>query len=221
MARSSHDRPGAQEWVPRTADLRKLARAARDCHGCELYENATQTVFGEGPAEARVVLVGEQPGDQEDKQNHPFVGPAGKLLDRALADADIAREEVYVTNAVKHFRFRMVGGGKRRIHQKPDLAHLTACRPWLNAELAVIDPEVVVVLGASAASTLLGSSFRVTQHRGERVHAESDGDGGGWSGPVVPTVHPSSVLRSDDRHRAYDDLVGDLRTVAGILADGG
>jgi uracil-DNA glycosylase len=205
-----NDFAGAQEWVPPTADLRVLGRAVQDCHGCDLYRDSTQAVFGEGPGSARVALVGEQPGDQEDKAGRPFVGPAGRILDRALADAGIDRGDAYVTNAVKHFRYERRGEGKRRLHKKPGVAHILACQPWLNAELAAVQPQVVVVLGAVAARALLGASYRVTKQRGEPVELP----GGGIA---VGTVHPSSVLRADDREAAYAGLVADLRKVAELL----
>jgi uracil-DNA glycosylase family protein len=202
--------PGAAEWVPPAADLSALERAIQDCRGCDLYRDTIQAVFGEGPVTARVVLVGEQPGDQEDKAGRPFVGPAGRLLDRALADAGIDRDDAYVTNAVKHFRFSTRGEGKRRLHKTPDVGHITACRPWLTAELAVLDPEVVVALGAVAGRALLGASYRVTKQRGQVLELP---DGGA----AVGTVHPSSVLRSDDRTAAYEEFVADLQKVAALL----
>lgn len=159
----------AAQFLPDKLDLESLRLAAACCEGCGLYRNATQTVFGEGPSQARFMLVGEQPGDQEDRQGHPFVGPAGRILDKGLAEAGIPRDDVYVTNAVKHFSF--VPRGKRRIHQKPTAAEVTACHPWLDAELAVVDPSVIVVLGATAAQALLGRTFRVTQHRGSRCRS--------------------------------------------------
>jgi uracil-DNA glycosylase family protein len=207
MARSS-DFPGAAEWVPPRAGLRAMERAVQDCRGCDLYRDATRAVFGEGPVRARVVLVGEQPGDQEDRAGRPFVGPAGRILDRALADAGIDRDEVYVTNAVKHFRYTRQG--KRRLHKKPDVAHIVACSPWLTAELDRVKPDVVVVLGAVAARSLFGASYRVTEQRGEPVELP-DGT------VAVGTIHPSAVLRSDDRDTAYDGLVADIRRAASLL----
>jgi DNA polymerase len=213
---------GAQEWVPPGADIEGLRRAARDCKGCELYENATQTVFSKGSPTARVVLVGEQPGDQEDRQGQPFVGPAGRLLDDALADAGIDPLDAYVTNAVKHFRFTQSAPGKRRIHQTPDSSHITACHPWLAAELAILDPEVLVALGATAGKALLGPSFRVTKQRGlllpmpewaERAVGETTHEAG-W---LVATIHPSAVLRADDRDAAYAGFVSDLKVAAEAL----
>lgn len=220
MPRVQVDRPGAQQWVPPGADLDGLARAAQQCQGCELYADATQTVFGAGSPTARVALVGEQPGDQEDRQGAPFVGPAGKLLDRALEEAGIDRDEAYVTNAVKHFRFARQGNSARRLHKTPDQAHITACRPWLAAELAILDPEVVVALGATAGRALLGPSFRVTKQRGVLLPrpAWEGEDASRKAGFVVATVHPSAVLRADDRDEAYTGLVADLKVVAEALA---
>ncbi|MFI7617121.1 UdgX family uracil-DNA binding protein [Nonomuraea terrae] len=195
---------GAAKFLPDRLDLDALRSAAAGCEGCDLYRNATQTVFGEGPGHATFMLVGEQPGDREDIEGHPFVGPAGRVLDRGLEEAGIAREDVYVTNAVKHFSF--TPRGKRRIHQKPTAAEITACRPWLNAELAVVQPEVVVVLGATAARSLLGPEFRVTRHRGEPVPL--------GEALAVATVHPSAVLRAPDREDAYEGFLADLQAAA-------
>ena len=189
---------------PNSRSLRTLAAAARGCTGCELYANATQTVFGEGAAHARVMLVGEQPGDHEDREGHPFVGPAGRLLDDALDAAGIDRASVYVTNAVKHFKWQP--RGKRRIHATPNGLEIAACRPWLDAEMTAVDPDLVVCLGATASQALLGRSFRVTQHRGEVMEV---GDR-----HVTVTVHPSSILRAPDdetRRTGFNDLVRDLR----------
>jgi DNA polymerase len=197
---------GAERFLPDQLDLPSLRSAAACCQGCDLYRNATRTVFGEGPERARFMLVGEQPGDQEDRQGHPFVGPAGRVLDRGLEEAGIAREDVYLTNAVKHFSF--IPRGKRRIHQKPTAAEIDACRPWLSAELAVVKPEVVVVLGATAARALLGREFRVTRHRGEPVPL---GDA-----LAVATVHPSAVLRAPDRDEAYAGFLADLKAAARV-----
>lgn len=208
----------AASWVPAGAGIDGLAAAAARCEGCELYGPATQTVFSKGSAAARVVFVGEQPGDQEDRAGAPFVGPAGKLLDQALAEVGIAPGDCYVTNAVKHFRFSQTGS--RRLHQTPEARHVTACKPWLDAELAVLDPQIVVALGATAGRALLGPSFRVTKQRGQLIPWPSD------RGPdpdkhrgafLVPTVHPSAVLRADDRDVAYAGLVADLRIVASAL----
>jgi DNA polymerase len=195
---------GAASFVPDRLDLASLRTAAAGCEGCDLYRDATRTVFGEGPERARFMLVGEQPGDQEDRRGHPFVGPAGRVLDRGLEEAGIARDEVYLTNAVKHFSF--TPRGKRRIHQKPTAAEIDACHPWLDAELAVVRPEVVVVLGATAARALLGPSFRVTRHRGEAVPL--------GEAVAVATVHPSAVLRAPDRDAAYADFLADLKAAA-------
>ena len=194
--------------------LRELAEEAAGCTRCDLYRRATATVFGEGRAKASLVLVGEQPGDQEDKQGHPFVGPAGRLLDRALADSGIDRQDAYVTNAVKHFKWQ--ARGKRRIHERPNGTEIMACRPWLEQELDVIRPQVVVALGATAGASLFGSRFRVGEHRGK----VEDASLGPWHGLVVSTIHPSAVLRAPDEdacHRAYTGFVGDL-TVAGRAA---
>jgi uracil-DNA glycosylase family protein len=200
----------AAPLVPEKRSLPKLREAAADCTACPLHETGTQTVFGEGSSMAEVVFVGEQPGDQEDLQGKPFVGPAGKLLDKALEDAGIDRSQVYVTNVVKHFKWQ--ARGKRRIHQKPNWSEIAACRPWLEAELEVIEPRVLVCLGATAAQALLGRDFRVSRQRGELV--ESD-----LAENVIATVHPSSILRADDeaREQEYRELVGDLKTVARLI----
>jgi DNA polymerase len=204
------DRTTAADFLPAERDLASLADAAAGCRGCPLWKPATQTVFGEGPADARVVLVGEQPGDQEDKEGEPFVGPAGRVLDDALVAAGIDREVAYVTNAVKHFKFE--ARGKRRIHKTPSATEVRACGPWLAAELQALAPDVTVALGATAAKALLGNDFRVSRQRGE-VH-EAD------AGTVVATVHPSSILRGrpEDREDALAGLVADLRVVADLLA---
>ncbi len=219
---------------PTGVGLEGLAAAAAGCRACELWEPATQTVFGEGPPTARVVLVGEQPGDQEDRTGEPFVGPAGRLLDRALADAGIDRGDAYITNAVKHFRF--TPKGKRRIHQTPGAEHLRACAPWLHAELAVLRPEVVVALGATAAKALIAPSFRITTDRGRLlpwalpglppppVADEADDDEPDEAAPaqtwILATTHPSAVLRTPDdaRDAALAALVTDLEVVAAALA---
>jgi uracil-DNA glycosylase len=199
---------GAADFVPGGATLVELRQAALRCQGCDLYRHATQTVFGRGPADARVVLVGEQPGDQEDRQGAPFVGPAGEVFDRALAEAGLVRERIYVTNVVKHFKF--VERGKRRIHQTPRAAEIGACRPWLEAELAVIRPEVVVCLGATAARALLGPDFRIMKERGRWIESR-------WAPRTMATLHPSAVLRGEDdaaQERLYGMLLEDLRAVA-------
>ena len=199
---------GAAPFVPAGAGLDELRAAAARCTGCDLHRHATQTVFSRGPADARIVLVGEQPGDQEDRQGAPFVGPAGEVLDRALADVGLARERLYVTNAVKHFKFEE--RGKRRIHQTPRANELAACRPWLDAELAVIKPAVLVCLGATAARAILGDTFRITKDRGRFVATR-------WAPRTIATYHPSAVLRGEDeaqQARLYEMLVEDLRKVA-------
>jgi DNA polymerase len=207
---------------PTGVGLDGLRAAAAGCRACELWEPATQTVFGEGPETARVVLVGEQPGDQEDRKGEPFVGPAGRLLDRALGDAGIDRRDAYITNAVKHFRFTPTP--KRRIHQTPGPEHIRACRPWLEAEFAVLQPEVVVCLGATAAKALISPSFRITKERGELRPWSPPGGEADEEAPhqtwMLATAHPSAVLRVPDENRAaaYDALVADLRVVAGALA---
>ncbi|BDU06144.1 UdgX family uracil-DNA binding protein [Nocardia cyriacigeorgica] len=195
--------PGAAEFVPPDADLAQLREAAAGCRGCELYRDATQTVFGEGPPAARVVMVGEQPGDQEDRAGHPFVGPAGRLLDRALAEAGFDRDEVYVTNAVKHFKF--VERGKRRIHKQPSRTEVVACSAWLSAELGVLAPDLVVCLGAVATKAVLGPSATVGEVRGVVLDRPDY--------QVTATVHPSAVLRSTDRKAAYAEFVGDLARI--------
>jgi uracil-DNA glycosylase family protein len=203
----------ATEFVPQGAGITKLREAAVDCRGCELWENATQTVFSAGPTTARIVLVGEQPGDQEDRQGQPFVGPAGRLLVKAVDDAGIDRAVTYRTNAVKHFRFTQAGPGKRRIHQTPDMRHITACRPWLVEELRLVDPDVIVCLGATATKALLGPAIRVTKDRGALMERETS------RGPrqFLVTIHPSAVLRADDQDAAYAGLVADLRVAASVL----
>ena len=199
--------------MPPNPTLPKLQQAAARCTACELHLLGTQTVFGEGPVKAGVMLVGEQPGDREDIEGHPFVGPAGKLLDRALDDAGIDRDDVYVTNAVKHFRWEGTRG-KRRLHRKPAMTHITACRPWLDAELAVVNPEVLVCLGATAAQAIAGRTFKVTEHRGEFVDVD------GIEALVTATVHPSSILRAQDdatRQQEMAAFVRDLTTVRRAL----
>jgi uracil-DNA glycosylase len=199
--------------VPSAPSLRKLRSALPDCRACDLYEHATQAVLGEGPARASVVLVGEQPGDQEDRAGHPFVGPAGRVLDRGLERAGVARGEVYITNVVKHFRYK--ARGKRRIHQKPDRWQINACLPWLRAELAVVEPAALVCLGATAAQALLGSQVRIGRDRGKPV--ESD-----LAELVTVTAHPSSILRarSDaEREDAMQQFVDDLAAVRHWLSE--
>ena len=202
----------AAEYLPDRLSLPALREAVQGCRGCGLWEHATQGVLGEGSRNAELVLVGEQPGDQEDKQGKPFVGPAGRILDEALEEAGIDRSRAYVTNAVKHFKWK--ARGKRRIHQKPTWSELTACKPWLEAELELVKPHVLVCLGATASQALLGKQFRVTRERG--VPLESD-----LAEHVLATIHPSAVLRAPDdeaRRAEREGLVRDLRVVAGLLA---
>jgi uracil-DNA glycosylase len=209
MARQLSLDETAAPLVPDRPSLTKLREAASGCTACDLYKTGTQTVFGEGARSAGAMFVGEQPGDQEDKAGRPFVGPAGKLFDQALEDAGIDRTQVYVTNVVKHFKWR--ARGKRRIHQKPNWAEIAACRPWLEAELAVVAPRVLVCLGATAAQALLGRQFRVTQQRGKPVESE-------LAEHVLATVHPSSILRDPEtREYEYGELVKDLKVVARLL----
>ncbi|MGW5194442.1 UdgX family uracil-DNA binding protein [Kribbella sp. NPDC004138] len=200
--------PGAQEWVPHDGGMRKVRAVLGDCRGCDLWEDAEQAVPGEGPVRARMMLVGETPGDHEDKEGHVFVGPAGHLLDKALVEAGIDRSAVYLTNAVKHFRFERQG--KRRIHKTPAASQITACHPWLRRELEIVKPSLVVVMGSVAAKALLGSTFRVTQERGKRLELP----GGGLA---VATVHPSAVVRSDEFRRDFARFVDDLRVAVGLL----
>jgi DNA polymerase len=204
----------AAPWVPEHADINGLKRAAEDCRGCELWKPATQVVFSAGNPKAPLALVGEQPGDVEDRQGIPFVGPAGRLLQDALREAEIPTNDVYITNAVKHFRF--TERGKRRIHATPQVTHIKACRPWLEAELTLVDPALIVCLGAVAARSLLGSSFRVSQQRGQVLELVT---------PlgvrrVLATLHPSAVLRAsgEDRGEAFTGLVADLRTARTAVA---
>ncbi|HKX26044.1 MAG TPA: UdgX family uracil-DNA binding protein [Actinomycetota bacterium] len=200
----------AEDFLPESGSLIALRTAAAHCRGCSLYRNATQTVFGEGPASAEVVLVGEQPGDQEDRQGRPFVGPAGKVLDRALSDADIDRRKVFITNVVKHFKFQP--RGKRRIHKRPSAEEVRACAPWFRAELEAIKPTALVALGATAAQDLFGRSFRVTKERGKRLDSD-------LAPVVMATIHPSAILRAEyeDREQEYERFVADLRILAGEL----
>jgi uracil-DNA glycosylase family protein len=205
--------PTAAAFLPARLTLPNLQRAAAGCKGCDLWKNATQTVFGEGPSKARVMFVGEQPGDYEDRQGHPFVGPAGRLLDEVLVEVGIDRSEVYVTNVVKHFKWEAAQRGKRRIHKKPRQSEIEACRPWLDSELSVVQPEVLVCLGASAAQGLLGKDFRVTRDRGKLVPSA-------LAPHVMATAHPSSILRApdhDQRERQRAEFVSDLKKVAELL----
>ncbi len=202
---------GAEEFLPARASLASLRQAAADCRGCDLWENATQTVFGEGAAKATMLLVGEQPGDREDVEGRPFVGPAGRILDEALEEAGIERSSVYLTNAVKHFKWTR--RGKRRLHEKPNSQEVRACRPWLEAEVKAVRPQLLVLLGATAAQSLLGPTFRVTQHRGHTLPTP-------LGVTAVATVHPSSILRAPDdasRREAMAAFVNDLRAAAAAL----
>src|SRR5580700_4422030 len=194
--------------IPQHASLDQLAEAARDCKACDLWKRGTQTVFGEGRAHAKVMFIGEQPGNQEDLKGKPFVGPAGRLLDTALAEAGIDRNKVYVTNAVKHFKWEP--RGKRRIHKKPNAVEISACRAWLDAEIAAIRPNVIICLGATAAQSLLRRDFRVTLHRGEFLKSD-------LAPHVMATVHPSAILRAPDdatRHEEMKRFIADLKKVA-------
>jgi DNA polymerase len=204
----------ASSFLPADHSLDALARAVGGCRGCELYEDATQAVFGAGPSAASVVMVGEQPGDVEDRRGEAFVGPAGKLLDRVLEQAGIVRTEVYVTNAVKHFYYRQTG--KRRLHQTPKAGHIAACRPWLHAEVETVQPKLVVCMGATAARSAIGPKIKVTQDRGRIL--ETDGLVG--TGAYLVTIHPSAVLRAPDDQRAafFDGMVTDLRVAADFVA---
>jgi uracil-DNA glycosylase family protein len=209
----SKSRQTAGPLVPSNATLVNLRTAASTCKACDLWERATQTVFGDGAPHAKVVFVGEQPGDREDLAGHPFVGPAGKLLDRALVEAGIGRDEVYITNVVKHFNWSPDQRGKKRIHKKPRTWEINACRPWLDAELAAIQPEVLVCLGATAAQALLGTDFSVMRHRGEFVNSP-------LAPHVMATVHPSSILRAIDdesRHQQMQAFIEDLKKIAPVI----
>src|SRR5687767_14631375 len=216
MAKRTRDpRPGqpVPELLPENPTLPSVRDVARDCKACDLYKKGTQTVFGEGPSKADIMLVGEQPGDAEDLAGHPFVGPAGKLLDRALEEAGISRSIVYVTNVVKHFKFEP--RGKRRIHAKPNGAEIAACRPWLETEIALVKPRVLVCLGATAAQALLGRAFRVSTHRGTFVPSP-------LATRVTATVHPSSILRAPDdesRRAEMKAFVRDLKRIAAELEE--
>jgi DNA polymerase len=203
---------GAEQWVPDHATVERLREAAAGCKGCDLWSNATQTVFGEGSEHAKLMLVGEQPGDHEDVEGKPFVGPAGRLLDTALERAAIPRGNVYLTNVVKHFKW--VRRGKRRLHEKPNSQEVRACRPWLDAEVKTVQPRLVVLLGATAAQAVLGPTVRVTRQRGQVVNTPLGVHG-------LATVHPSSILRApddDSRREAMDAFVEDLRVAARYLA---
>jgi uracil-DNA glycosylase len=218
MRKRAEERSAA-DFLPKRGDLQALREAAEGCRGCDLYKWATQTVFGEGPPSAKIVMIGEQPGDREDKQGHPFVGPAGGLLDRALEIAKIDRSEVYVTNAVKHFKWKGAATAgdepmkKRRIHDKPKAGEIRACRPWLEAEIAAIEPDLLICLGASATAAVLGPKIKVTKDRGKILQLPG-------LLPALVTVHPSAILRmqtSEERHEALDALVADLRVAARFI----
>jgi uracil-DNA glycosylase len=194
---------------PKARNVEELRAAAASCHGCDLYRDATQTVFGEGAERSRLMLIGEQPGDQEDLQGRPFVGPAGRLLEKALDEAGIDRRRVYVTNAVKHFRFTL--RGKRRLHEKPNATQVRACRPWLESEIEVVRPGMLVLLGATAAQSVMGPDFRVSKQRGEVMQSS-------FGIPTLATVHPSSILRATDaesREAALQSFIDDLKVAAG------
>jgi len=209
-------RKNAAPLIPPATTLPKLQQAAKTCRACDLWRNATQTVFGEGPSPARVMFVGEQPGDSEDRAGHPFVGPAGRLLDEVLVEVGIDRSEVYVTNVVKHFKWEAAQRGKRRIHKKPRQSEIEACRPWLDAELQVVQPKVLVCLGASAAQALLGKDFRVTRDRGTPMKSS-------LAPYVMATTHPASILRAPDsaaREQQRREFVRDLRKVADLIKSG-
>src|SRR4051812_12060584 len=212
MPMSKRPPTSAADFVPDRPSLKTARDASKSCRGCDLWKLGTQTVFGEGARSATLMLIGEQPGDAEDVSGHPFVGPAGKLLDRALADAGIDRRQVYVTNVVKHFKWEP--RGKRRIHKKPRASEVAACRPWLDTEIALVKPQVIVCLGATAAQALLGSAFKVTQHRGAVVASP-------LPARVMATVHPSSILRAPDENARREELrrfTDDLRAAARALS---
>lgn len=214
MARRTPSKSGNSSdnpFVPATTNLKKLQQAAKGCKNCDLWERGTQTVFGEGQPSLKVMFIGEQPGNDEDLQGRPFVGPAGRLLDKLLVEAGVDRTKVYVTNAVKHFKWEP--RGKRRIHKKPNSVEIAACRPWLEAEIASIHPKVIVCLGATAAQAFLGRDFRVTQHRGELLDSP-------LAPHVIATVHPSSILRAPDeetRHEEMRRFVQDMRKIPPLL----
>lgn len=212
--------PGAERFIPPSEDLGRLREAAATCEGCDLFRDATQTVFGTGPERAGLVLAGEQPGDHEDKSGRPFTGPSGGLLDRALAQAGIDRDDAYLTNAVKHFKFARLQKNGRRIHKKPTRGESTACRPWLLAELNAVRPELVVALGATAAQSLMGPDFRVTVQRGTAHDLEVDGLT--ETTALLATVHPASILRlrEPEREEAFAEMVADLSKAAEFIAAG-
>jgi len=202
----------AATYLPAKLSMKSLREAAAGCRGCDLYKYATQTVFGEGSVRAKVMFIGEQPGDSEDREGHPFVGPAGKLLRKALTEAGLDPKKVYITNAVKHFKF--IVRGKKRIHNKPKVIEIRACEPWLESELKLVRPEIVVTLGATASQALLGSSFRLTKHRGKILSSA-------LAPRLLATLHPSAILRSPDsktRHREMGKFIADLKRVASLLS---
>lgn len=201
----------ASDFLPRNRSLESLRQAAKSCKGCDLYLNATQTVFGDGPGHASVMLVGEQPGDIEDQKGEPFVGPAGRILDRALEDARISRDEVYVTNAVKHFKW--IWRGKRRLHQKPSVRQVVACRPWLEVEIEVVQPDILVCLGATAAQSVIGKSVAIMKERGKFIDSV-------LGKLTFVTIHPSAILRqrdNDEREQEYHRFASELKLVKGKL----
>ncbi len=209
--RSASAKRSAADFLPPKLDLKSLREAAAHCQGCDLYKNATQTVFGEGARSARMMLVGEVPGDQEDLQGRPFVGPAGRLLDESLAAVGLDRGKVYMTNAVKHFKFEQ--RGKRRLHKHPARTEVVACRAWLESEIAVVQPQLIVCLGATAAQSLLGPKFRITASRGELLENP-------WAPALIATYHPSAILRAPekaDRDRMREDFIADLRRAVAHL----
>lgn len=204
--------PPENKWLPVHGTLEDLREASKNCKACDLWKLGTQTVFGEGMPDAKAIFVGEQPGNQEDLEGRPFVGPAGKLLDTALVEAGIDRKKVYVTNAVKHFKWEP--RGKRRIHKKPNAKEIAACRQWLDAEIAELQPKVIVCLGATAAQALLGKDFRVTLHRGEFIESK-------LARYVMATVHPSSILRAPDektRHEEMERFIADLKKISRVIS---
>jgi uracil-DNA glycosylase family protein len=212
MSKKLAEYPTAEAYMPPRITLRTLQEAAKECHGCPLYKTGTQTVFGEGRKDTHVMMIGEQPGDQEDKAGHPFVGPAGRILNQALEEVGIDRDDVYVTNAVKHFKWEP--RGTRRLHSKPNSREIQACKPWLSAELQVVKPELVVCLGATAAQALMGKDFRITKSRGQIFRNTQ------YVPALMATVHPSSILRApeEDREDAYRAFVEDLRVAAHEMA---
>jgi uracil-DNA glycosylase family protein len=216
MAEPQPARPGAEQWVPARPSLKSIRESLPDCRGCELYLDATQAVMGEGPAKAGLVLLGEQPGDREDREGHPFVGPAGRVLDDALDEAGLDRSDVYVTNVVKHFRYQP-GPRKRRMHESPGRVHVAACGPWLVAEFATVKPTGVVLLGATAGKAIYGSKFRVGDVRGTLLDWPKSYAVTRPPSWVLPTTHPSAVLRADNRDEVYAGLVADLKVAAEAL----